>query len=216
MARTLVPQGRHASWRMSESEGLHLDILSYRWNLPHWHPEGKILFVTWRLAGSLPAEFIRESRCNAEIRTFRSVDAALDRAESGPLWLKDHRIASYVVDSLQHGEAVFDEYRLHAYVVMPNHVHVLLEPHTNLRRITQGIKGTTSRRANAILQRTGQPFWQDESFDRWMRDEDEFLRVRHYIVQNPVAAGLVKVPEDWRWSSARDLAKHAEPSGTAS
>ncbi|MGC1105111.1 MAG: transposase [Candidatus Acidiferrales bacterium] len=137
-------------------------------------------------------------------RIFRLFDAVLDRGEFGQLWLKDRRIASCVVQSLQHGEAALHEYKLHAFVVMPNHVHVLLEPRTELRRITQGIKGTTSRRANAILRRVGQPFWQDESFDRWIRNEDEFLRIRHYILRNPVAAGLVKTAEEWPWSSLRN------------
>lgn len=118
--------------------------------------------------------------------------------------MQDERIASCVVESLRYGEARLHEYKVHAYVVMPNHVHVLLEPQTELRRITQGIKGTTSRRANAILKRAGQPFWQDESFDRWIRNEDEFLRVRHYIVRNPVTAGLVKMAGDWPWSSLRN------------
>lgn len=177
----------------------------YRRNLPHWLPDGRILFVTWRLTGSLPRSLTKKfAGSKSDGRTFRSLDAVLDRAESGPLWLKDERIASCVIGSLQYGEAAQQEYKLHAYVVMPNHVHVLLEPQTELRRITQGIKGTTSRRANTVLNRTGVPFWQDESFDRWIRNEDEFLRVRHYILRNPVAAGLVKTAEEWPWSSLRN------------
>lgn len=177
----------------------------YRRNLPHWHPEGRILFVTWRLVGSLPAPLMKNIAANRpDGRIFRSFDAVLDGAEFGPLWLKDGRVAACVVHSLRHGETALHEYKLHAYVVMPNHVHVLLEPQTELRRIMQGIKGTSSRRANTILKRVGQPFWQDESFDRWIRDENEFLRIRHYILQNPIKAKLTKRAEDWPWSSAQD------------
>lgn len=185
--------------------GADTDMAYYRRNLPHWLPDERALFVTWRLAGSLPRP-LRKNFIDMRSgdRTFRSFDAVLDRGASGPLWLKDERIASCVVESLRRGEKELHEYRAHAYVVMPNHVHILLEPQTELRRITQGIKGTTSRRANAILKRTGQPFWQDESFDRWIRNDDEFLRVRQYIVQNPVSAGLVKMAEEWPWSSLRD------------
>ncbi len=177
----------------------------YRRNLPHWLPDGRILFVTWRLTGSLPRPLTKNLACGRpDGRAFRSLDAVLDRGAFGPVWLKNAQIASCVVESLQFGEVELHEYKMHAYVVMPNLVHVLLEPQTELRRITQGIKGTTSRRANAILRRVGQPFWQDESFDRWIRNEDEFLRVRRYIVRNPVTAGLVKMAEDWPWSSLRN------------
>ncbi len=66
----------------------------------------------------------------------------------------------------------------------------------------QSVKGYTAREANRILQRTGQPFWQSESFDHWIRDEQEFKRVQNYIEQNPVRAGVVAHPEQYRWSSA--------------
>jgi hypothetical protein len=57
-------------------------------------------------------------------------------------------------------------------------------------------------RANAILARTGQPFWQDESYDHWARTPEEAEKIIRYIEGNPVAAGLVPQPERWRWSSA--------------
>jgi putative DNA methylase len=52
------------------------------------------------------------------------------------------------------------------------------------------------------LGRTGEPFWQDESHDRWVRNEREFNRIVAYIEENPVSAGLATPPEDWPWSSA--------------
>ncbi|HEY1204816.1 MAG: transposase [Bryobacteraceae bacterium] len=93
-------------------------------------------------------------------------------------------------------------YRLAAFVVMSNHVHVLLEPAAPVARITQWIKGTTAREANRILGRVGQPFWQHESYDHWARNEKEFQQIVRYIEFNPVAAGLVDGMEDWPWSSA--------------
>jgi REP element-mobilizing transposase RayT len=69
-------------------------------------------------------------------------------------------------------------------------------------RALKGIKGTAAREINRILERTGHPFWQDESFDRWVRSESEFERIRAYIERNPVKAGFVSEPRDWPWSSA--------------
>jgi REP element-mobilizing transposase RayT len=85
---------------------------------------------------------------------------------------------------------------------MPNHVHVLILPHVALPQITHWIKGTTAREANRLLGRTGELFWQDESFDHWVRNEREFHRIVAYIEENPVSAGLVATAEDWPWSSA--------------
>jgi len=132
------------------------------------------------------------------------VDAELDRGASGPLWLKEPRLARCVVETLRRGEVKLRQYDLCAFVVMANHVHVLLRPAVAvpLQRITNGIKGVTARLANQILGRTGQPFWQDESFDHWVRSPAELERIRQYIEWNPVKAGLAVRPEDWPWSSA--------------
>ena len=99
---------------------------------------------------------------------------------------------------------------------MPNHVHLLIEPLTiskdlgnelndddfiAVSRITHALKSYTAKRANLALNREG-TFWQEESYDHWIRDEKEFSRVILYIENNPVKAGLVNSPEKWRWSSA--------------
>lgn len=86
---------------------------------------------------------------------------------------------------------------------MANHVHVLLTPILALAKVTQGIKGFTAREINRLQNEIGRVFWQDESFDHWARDEEELLRIIHYIENNPVKAGLCKYPKDWPWSSAR-------------
>lgn len=126
----------------------------------------------------------------------------LDKTRNGPFWLKNPRIAALVVDAIHHGETILGFYDLYAYAVMPNHVHVLITPHVPIRRLTKGLKGTSSQAANSILHRKGKPFWQDESFDHWVRTATEFDRIRAYIEFNPVSAGLAARPEHWPWSSA--------------
>lgn len=93
-------------------------------------------------------------------------------------------------------------YLLHAFAVMPNHVHLLISPRISLPKITRSLKGITAKRANEELGLTGRPFWQEESYDRLVRDEREFERIRAYIEMNPVSAGLVREAGDYRWSSA--------------
>ena len=118
------------------------------------------------------------------------------------IWLKNPRIAQLVVDAILRGAGELHHYDVHSFSVMPNHVHLLLTPKLQVRKIMRALKGATARRANELLHRTGQPFWQDESFDHWVRDEGQFWRLKQYIERNPVKAGLVRTPEDWPWSSA--------------
>jgi len=99
----------------------------------------------------------------------------------------------------------------YAWVVMPNHVHTLFLPRVALPVITRWVKGSTARQANLALARTGQPFRQDESYDHWVRDEKQFIRIARYIEQNPVSAGLVRAAELWPWSSAGWQAKRPAP-----
>jgi REP-associated tyrosine transposase len=125
----------------------------------------------------------------------------LDAGSSGPLWLKDPEIGDCVERTILCGAGV-GHYVLRAYVVMPNHVHVLLEPLVPLHKLMAAVKGVSARDANGKLGRTGKPFWQDESFDHWVRDAGQFARTKTYIENNPVKARLCAKPEDWPWSSA--------------
>jgi REP element-mobilizing transposase RayT len=187
----------------------------YHRNLPHWHPEGSSIFLTWRLFGSLPAPPKSTAKivCATESpssklssgRKFKQLDSLLDKASSGPLWLNDPAIAQTVTSAIHLGAEKLNFYALHAYVVMPNHVHILITPKVPVSRITNGLKGVTARDANAILHRTGQHFWQDESFDHWVRDAAQFDSIRTYVENNPVSAGLTTRPEHWPWSSATQL-----------
>ena len=176
----------------------------YQRNLPHWHPEGRAIFLTWRLHGSLPSSFVHRLRTlsKAPGKQFLEADERLDAGLTRPRWLSDPEIAGYAEDAIERG-AELGCFLLHAYVVMPNHVHLLLEPHVPLPRITMGIKGASARDANRMLGRAGKPFWQDESFDHWVRSGAQLDRIRSYIHGNPVKAGFVKHPADWPWSSAR-------------
>ncbi len=130
------------------------------------------------------------------------LDSVLDKAIGGPLWLKDPRIASRVMDAIYLGEKKLGFYSLHAFVIMPNHVHLLITPHVPVSRLMNGLKGITAREANSIRRRKGKHFWQDESFDHWVRSSAEFDRIRAYIELNPVSARLAAKPEAWPWSSA--------------
>jgi REP element-mobilizing transposase RayT len=180
-----------------------MHVLQYRRNLPHLQPESTPLFITWRLWGSLPA--IKQQKVLISDptpgRIFAAKDRLLDKA-SGPKWLGDTRIAGFVATQIRRGNVDRGFYSLHAWVIMPNHVHLLFTPNLPVRKIMRWLKGSTANCANKVLRLTGSRFWQDESWDRSVRSGDELRRIVRYIEFNPVAARLVESPEDWPWSSA--------------
>jgi REP element-mobilizing transposase RayT len=188
--------------------------------LPHVKREGVSYFVTFRLADSLPkqvllhfqsehAEALRRLPANArpeqteeahrELR--RKIERYLDRGV-GACHLRRTEIADMVAGALRHFHG--DYYLLDDWVVMPNHVHVILWPMPNftLSEILKSRKRHTARQANLILGATGEMFWQPESYDHWIRNDEEKARIRRYIHMNPVKAGLCKASQDWKWSSA--------------
>lgn len=135
------------------------------------------------------------------------MDRELDNAATGPRWLLDERVARCVVDALRYGERPLGLYQLRAWVLLANHVHILVYPEAKVSRITKAVKSFSARQANAILGRTGQPFWQDESYDHWVRSADEMEKIVRYVEENPVAAGLAERAESWPWSSAFRLSE---------
>jgi putative transposase len=141
---------------------------------------------------------------------FLAMDRILDNARSGPLYLRQPEIAQMVVDAIHFREHSLAHYQLHGYVVMANHVHVLITPLAEVSRLMKSLKRFTAREGNRILGLTGQPFWQDESYDRLVRDEAEFRRIARYIGMNPVKAGLVGTPEQFPWSSAGPIANRPQ------
>jgi REP element-mobilizing transposase RayT len=198
--------------------------------LPHVKREGASYFVTFRLADSLPKAVLlkyqaeraerlhrfhaaqksaKQLGATAQTETvdeierdyFRKLETYLDKGV-GECSLKRPEIAMVVADALR----FFDgrRYRLDAWVVMPNHVHAVLWPMPNhtLSKIVQSWKRHTSRETNKLLHRTGNTFWQPESYDHWIRNDEEHARCCHYVENNPVKARLCAAPEDWPWSSA--------------
>ncbi len=111
-----------------------------------------------------------------------------------------------VVKAIRDGERRFQRYDLHAFVVMPNHVHLLVTSKAPLAKWLGALKGFTGHKALEILQQAG-PFWQSESFDHLVRNDEEFNRILRYIEWNPVKAGLAAAPEDFPSSSAGQKAR---------
>jgi putative transposase len=225
-----------------------------RRRLLHWYQPGYAHFVTYRLvnsipksllqqwrneratsirqAGSLPYDARSELRYKVERLFFKRYDEYLDR-NCDRKWLADTHIAKIIRENLYHHNE--SKYQLLAYCVMPNHVHLLLQPFEKalagsslgqaaslppsepisdecadstspLAGIMHSLKSYTANKANEALNRTG-PFWQHESYDHWVRDLDELERIVNYIRANPVRAGLCDKPTDWEFSSAHDRFK---------
>ena len=175
--------------------------------LPHFDHPGKVQMITFRLADALPSEIIMQLEQEVKRgkdhhqQKRRRVEAHLD-AGLGSCCLRDPRLARLVEDALLHFD--HQRYRLCAWVVMPNHVHALLETWSSypLPEVIHSWKSFTANQANRLLRRSGQ-LWQAEYFDRYMRDARHFRTAFNYIHHNPVKAGLVLVAEDWPFSSAR-------------
>ena len=158
------------------------------------------IFVTFRLHGSLPRNRYFAEEGASQGHVFAAMDRLLDRSRSGPFYLRQPEVAQMVCEAIEDGQERFSRYKLHSFVVMPNHVHMLVtslvEPVSWLR----GLKGFTGNRATRLFG-IPEPFWQDESFDRLVRDGSEFGRITDYIANNPVRAGLAATPEEFPWSS---------------
>ncbi len=200
-----------------------------RRNLPHWRRNGCVYWVTFCLADSLPQSKLDQLRAEKEAWRRRNpepwtleqqrdhytqfeerVQQWLD-AGYGTCALAQPIIRNAVRDCLTRFDG--DRLDLHAAVIMPNHVHALIEPRgrrdtgipagesdseaqtgmsvSPLSRLLKGIKGASARAANQRLSRTG-PFWMDESYDRIIRDADEYRRFTDYIRENPTKAGLAE------------------------
>ncbi len=205
----------------------------YRRNLPHYHPEDAIFFVTFNLVNTLPQHVIaaleeerqreltylqrgdsatafHQKRYEIQKRVFGRYDAWLERCKDGPHWLAEERIARIVTKQIHALDG--ERYRLLAYCIMSNHVHLLFDtsgflvasdikhggktasyPLTDTLRL---LKGRTARYCNQALGRSG-AFWHHESYDHVVRNEGELQRILWYILNNPVKAGLVAHWQDW-------------------
>jgi putative transposase len=188
------------------------------------------LFVTFRLAGSLP-ESVEQSLVHkgqpggkaqgvtndsgersrqtyTEMRrSFARWDDALDRAEGGASWLGRADVARLMSGTLHRGDG--RQYDLLAFCIMPNHVHAVFAPlrkgdgsYHSLSSIMRSLKGRSARYANLVLGRRG-TFWQHENYDHVVRDEQELSRIIAYVLGNPVKAGLAQTPAEWQWSYSK-------------
>jgi putative transposase len=194
------PSGR-LPWRILWWLPHYAVVKLKRRRLPHLHVIGQPLFVTFRLHDTLPANrpFPASNLTSGE--AFLTMDRLLDQARSGPAFLRQSAIAQLVLASIEYG-AGLEHYQMHSFVIMPNHVHLLLTPQVSASKLLGSLKASTAKRANLLLHRGGRPFWQDESYNHLVRSVDEFRRIQRYIENNPVTACLAARPEQYAWSRA--------------
>jgi REP element-mobilizing transposase RayT len=177
-------------------------VTLYRRRLPHVYETEKSVFLTWRLHDSLPSHRAFPTGALHSGQEFAAMDRLLDEACDGAFYLRQPAIADMIVEAIEYNANILGHYLLHAFAIMPNHVHLLATPAVPLPKLTKSLKGITAKRANAMLALTGSSFWQEESYDRLARNEGEFEKIRNYIEQNPVRARLVREASEYRWSSA--------------
>jgi len=125
-----------------------------------------------------------------------AVDREVDRAAAGPTWLKDPRVAAVVRETFLSASTEWGLFDLSVWVIMSNHVHLLFQLHKKLADIMCTLKSASSREADRILDRSGKPFRQSESYDTGYGTRTNSPRMADYIENNPVTAGLVNWLED--------------------
>ena len=201
----------------------------YRRNLPHYQPQNAVLFMTARLYGSIPkarlnelkeAREIEENRLRKlglteeELRKalrgerdlyFGKFDHLLDNNTKGPHWLKNDKIAQIWFDALKYFDG--ERYTVICSTIMSNHVHfIFYKLDRKLSQIMKSLKGFSAFEINKILKQENptialkSEFWQDESFDRYIRDRADLRAKIFYILNNPVKAGIVEHWEDYEWN----------------
>ena len=189
-----------------------------RHRLPHWVVADRSYFVTLCLKGALPPKVMAELRRERDElaksnpgdhsamrglaqRQFARIEAILDSAREGTRHLAEAAIADMVLEAMQWLEAE-RMWKIHAAVVMPTHLHMLLRNQNGrndaLLEDLASFKNYTAVQANRLLGRTG-PFWLREDFDHWCRNPDKLESAIEYVRNNPVHAGLAEKPEDWPW-----------------
>ncbi len=187
---------------MPESDTTHLGHHD-RGYLPHIDLPDRHHAITYRLADSLPESVLRQvsmTRNDHGDHVRRRIDAWLD-AGWGSSLLRQPDNARIVIDAWRHFADV--RYRLDAWVVMPNHVHLVIRVASGwpLDGIIKSWKAYTARAINRRMNRQGQ-VWHHDYWDRLIRDEDHWFAAVRYVHENPVRAGLVRSKEEWGWSSA--------------
>jgi len=199
-----------------------------RGRLPHWEKEEGLYFLTFHLADSLPHSVLAKiaerhhilatgKQNNANLLPEQKALLAGDshtRIEEyfdcgvGSCSFNDHRIAGAMAAALRFREGM--HYRLLAWCIMPNHVHVVVRlfPGQELAKVVKAWKNFSAKAANQALGRKGR-FWQREYYDRLIRNGDEFDRAIRYVVENPAKAGLKNWT--WVWSETHEERAQAQP-----
>lgn len=172
--------------------------------LPHLAPLGGCFFVTYCTHDSIPMrQFIfRDKRPFMD--EFVECDVVHDKNATG-INITQSGIVDIIINSIRESDNIL--YELLYFCIMPNHVHLIfytgnMDSPKPLGLIMKAIKGSSSRKINLFLNRTG-TFWQKASYDRLVRDEKEVNYIADYILNNPVKAGLVKEWEDWPYTYAK-------------
>ncbi len=169
----------------------------YRGDLPHFLPNDRPYFLTFRLAGSEP----KDDQLLAMLllkQKFLEYDRILDNIRSGPHYLREPRVAAIVAEAIKYRDGI--DYELHAFTIMSNHVHmvVTLSDGKVLFDVLQELKSWTAKQANKVLKRQGE-FWLHEGYDHVIR-KGRFGYAIWYVLNNPVKAGIVKHWRDYLWT----------------
>lgn len=204
---------------LNPSIDIHSLAISTGENLPHWQCNHAIYHITFRLADSMPRsvrdrllrereclientkqhgkEFSEEMEREAQYLYSEQIEKYLD-AGYGKCYLRKAEIAKLVANSLTHFDNI--RYRLHAWCIMPNHVHVIAEAmlKNDLSKIVHSWKSYTAHRANELLGLSGS-FWQPDAYNHIIRSKKEYDFQIQYTWENPEKAGLRNW--QWRWKS---------------
>ena len=186
------------------------EIHFHRRNLPHIYSDEGIYFITYRLADSLTQNKVAEIKSAIENKGLKDVekfkrllkkyDNLLDSGLYGNKYLLNPQVSEICKYTLHYADG--KEYKLICYCIMPNHIHLVLEllrGNKGISKIMQAVKRISARKSNQILNRTGK-FWQDESYDRLVRDDKELYFIIRYVLMNPVNSGLIINWSDWKYS----------------
>jgi len=200
--------------------------------LPHFEGTEIVRHVSIHLADSLPKEALERMELELnmappekrDMKRRKKIEAWVD-AGHGSCVLQEPAVAEMAQNALLYFDA--ERYALLAWVVMPNHMHVVFEPRegwtvakivATWKKFTAGrIKDFLRRRdveANREIGGPGGVVWHREYWDRYMRNETHLRETIEYVHLNPVAAGLVARAEDWAWSSAGNAGSANLPIGT--
>ena len=182
--------------------------------LPHWRQKNVTYFVTFRLADSIPQAKLRlwklkrdeflethphplSDRDKAEFyqRFTKEMGALLDDG-MGACIFRNKNTSEILASALMHFDGI--RYELGNWVIMPNHVHVIVQPLPgyDLKEILQSWKSYSAKEINKRLGRTGR-LWQDESYDQIVRNERHLYRIESYIKTNPEKADVKVHHASW-------------------